>query len=45
MAPDEIERVHKEVLEFERIEAVSDEMRKLIEELWPELAHKLPPKD
>jgi hypothetical protein len=26
-------------------EAVSDEMRALIEELWPVLVHKLPPKD
>jgi hypothetical protein len=36
--------VHKEVLEFDRIEAVSDPMRELIEDLWPELVHKLPPK-
>jgi hypothetical protein len=42
---DEIERIHKEVLEFERIEAISDPMRELIEDLWPELAHKLPPKE
>jgi hypothetical protein len=41
---DEIERIHEEVLEFERIEAVSDQMRELIEDLWPELVHKLPPK-
>jgi hypothetical protein len=41
---DEIERIHKEVLEFEHIEAISDAMRELIEELWPELTHKLPPK-
>jgi hypothetical protein len=32
---DEIERIHKEVLEFERIEAISDPMRELIEDLWP----------
>jgi hypothetical protein len=38
---DEIERIHKEVLKFERIEAVSDPMRELIEDLWPELVHKL----
>jgi hypothetical protein len=43
--PDEIERIHKEVLELERIEAVSDPMRELIEDLWPELVHKLPPKE
>jgi hypothetical protein len=41
---DEIERIHKEVLEFQRIEAVSDPVRELIEDLWPELAHNLPPK-
>jgi hypothetical protein len=29
--PDEIERIHKEVLEFERIEVISDPMRELIE--------------
>jgi hypothetical protein len=43
MLPDEIEQIHKEVLEFERIDAISDPMRELIEELWPQLAHKLPP--
>jgi hypothetical protein len=42
--PDELERIHKGLLEFERIESVSDEMRELIEEVWPELLHKLPPK-
>jgi hypothetical protein len=41
---DEIERIHKEVLEFESIEAISDPMRELIEDLWPELEYKLPPK-
>ena len=40
----EIERIHKEVLDFERIEAISDPMRELIEDLWPELVRKLPPK-
>ena len=40
---DEIGRI-KGFLEFERIEAVSDSMRELIEDLWPELVHRLPPK-
>jgi hypothetical protein len=44
MMPDEIERIHKEVLEFERMEAISEPMRELIEDLRPELVHKLPPK-
>jgi hypothetical protein len=35
---------HKEVLDFERIEAISEPMRELIEDLWPELLSKLPPK-
>jgi hypothetical protein len=43
--PDEIARIHKEVLEFERIEAISDPMRELIEDLWPELVHKLPSRE
>jgi hypothetical protein len=34
----------REGLEVERIEVISDPMRELIEELWPELVHKLPPK-
>jgi hypothetical protein len=41
---DEIERINKQVLEFKRIEAISDPMRELIEDLWPELVPKLPPK-
>jgi hypothetical protein len=31
-------------LDTERIEAISDEMRAVVESEWPELAHKLPPK-
>jgi hypothetical protein len=31
-------------LEYERIEVISDPMRELIDDLWPELVHKLPPK-
>jgi hypothetical protein len=30
--------------EVEHIGIVSDEMREVVEELWPEPAHKLPPK-
>ena len=39
-----LERLHKELLEYERIDFISDEMRAVIEDLWPELMHKLPPK-
>jgi hypothetical protein len=41
---DDIERIHKGVLDFKRIESISDPMREFIEDLWPELVHKLPPK-
>jgi hypothetical protein len=45
MTSADLERLQKELLEFERIDHVSDEMRAVIEDLWPELVHKLPPKD
>jgi hypothetical protein len=41
---DEIERLDKEILEYERVEVISDPMRELIDDLWSELVHKLPPK-
>ena len=44
MTSAELERLHKYMLEIEGIDHISDEMRAVVEELWPELAHKLPPK-
>jgi hypothetical protein len=44
MTSADLERLHKELLEYEHIDFISDEMREVVEELWPELAHKLPPK-
>jgi hypothetical protein len=44
MTSADLERLHKELLEYEHIDFISDEMRAVVEELWPELAHKLPPK-
>ena len=40
----DLERLHKYMLEIEGVDAISDEMRALVESEWPELAHKLPPK-
>jgi hypothetical protein len=40
----DLERLHKYMLEIEGVDAISDEMREVIEGLWPDLAHKLPPK-
>ena len=44
MLPGDLERLRKYMLEIEGVDAISDEMRAVVEELWPELAHKLPPK-
>jgi len=44
MIPADLKRLHKYMLDVEHIGIISDEMREVVEELWPELAHKLPPK-
>jgi hypothetical protein len=44
MVQEDFERLHKFLLETEGLPEVSDDMRELVEEEWPELAHKLPPK-
>jgi hypothetical protein len=44
MVQEDFERLHKFLLETECLSEVSDDMRELIEDEWPELLHKLPPK-
>jgi len=44
MMPADLKRLHKYMLEIERIDHISDEMRAVVESEWPELARKLPPK-
>ena len=44
MLQEDFERLHKFLLETENISEVSDDVRELVEEEWPELVHKLPPK-
>jgi hypothetical protein len=44
MMPADLKRLHKYMLDIEGVDAISGEMRVVVEELWPELAHKLPPK-
>ena len=44
MMPADLKRLLRYMLEVEHIGIVSDEMREVVEELWPELVHKLPPK-
>jgi hypothetical protein len=44
MVQEDFEHLHKFLLETERLPEVSDDMRDLVEQEWPELVHKLPPK-
>jgi hypothetical protein len=44
MMPADLQRLHKYMLDIEGVDAISDEMRAVVEELWPGLVHKLPPK-
>jgi len=44
MLQEDFERLHKFLLETEDIPEVSDDIRELVEEEWPELVPKLPPK-
>ena len=40
--PAELQRIHRITLDTAEVEIISDEMRAVVESLWPELAHKLP---
>ena len=42
MSPVELQRLHLFILDTAVIEAISDEMRAVVEAVWPELVHKLP---
>jgi len=42
MSPVELQRLHRFILDTAVIEAISDEMRAVVEAVWPELVHKLP---
>lgn len=44
LSDDELVQIRAQVEGFDDITAIDDDMRALIETLWPELAHKLPPK-
>ncbi len=44
MLQEDFERLYKFLLETEDISEVSGDIRELVEEEWPELVHKLPPK-
>ena len=44
MMQDDFVQLHKFLLETDTIPEISDEVREVVEEEWPELARKLPPK-
>jgi hypothetical protein len=44
MLPADLQRIHSSVLNGTTAGMISDEMRAVVEALWPELLHKLPPK-
>ena len=44
MMQEDLERLYKFLLETEGLSEVSGDMRELVEQEWPELVHKLPPK-
>jgi hypothetical protein len=44
MMPADLKPLHKYMLDIERIDHIS-EMRAVVESEWPELVHKLPPKE
>jgi hypothetical protein len=45
MTPAVLRRLHKHMLEMEKVTVVSDEMREVVESEWPKLSYKLPPKE
>ena len=44
MMPADLKRLHKYILDVEHVGIISDEMREVVEELWPELSYKPPPR-
>ena len=44
MMPADLKRLHKYMLDVEHVGIISDEMREVVEELWPELSYKPPPR-
>jgi hypothetical protein len=44
MMPAELQAIHRYVVETPVLEEVTDEIRAVVETVWPELISKLPPK-
>jgi len=44
MMPAELQAIHRHVVETPVLETVTEEIRAVIETVWPELISKLPPR-
>ena len=44
MTPAELQAIHRYVVETPILEEVTEEIRAVVETVWPELISKLPPK-
>jgi hypothetical protein len=44
MMPAELQAIHRYVVETPALTAVTEEIRAVVETVWPELISKLPPK-
>ena len=44
MTPDDLRRLHDCLADIEAVEIISDEMRIVVENEWPEFIRKLPPR-
>jgi hypothetical protein len=44
LMPAELQAIHRYVVETPVLKTVTEEMRAVVETVWPELASKLPPK-
>jgi hypothetical protein len=44
LMPAELQAIHRYVIETPVLKAVTDEIRAVVETVWPELISKLPPK-
>ena len=43
LSPDELEKIRRMIEDMDHIDAISDEIRELVEKHWPWLLSKLPP--
>jgi hypothetical protein len=44
-SPEELELIRSQIESMDKIEAVSDEVRRIVERNWPHLVSMLPPED